>query len=126
MSGLSSSSNPRERGMGRFFFLLMLALAAAFIYLLASFIPVYLGNQGLEESATEIVRRGAQQKLSDADIRAQLHEKIRELGLPEDHKVELWHEGQGLVASISYTHLVHLPFYTYHRPIVIRVKDVGF
>ena len=116
----------RERGIGRFVFLLMLALGAAIIYLVAMFVPVSMGNQNLQEAASEIVRRGAQQNLSEADVRAQLHEKVREFGLPEDHKIELWREGKGLVANISYIHQIHFPFYTYHRPVVIRVKDLGF
>ncbi|MFN0085433.1 MAG: hypothetical protein ACKVX9_08600 [Blastocatellia bacterium] len=116
----------RERGIGRFTFLLSLALAAAIVYLVAMFVPVYMGNQNLEEAATEIVRRGAQQNLSEADVRAQLHEKVREFGLPDDHKIELQREGKGLVANISYIHQIHFPFYTYNRPVVIRVKDLGF
>ncbi len=116
----------RERGLGRFFFLLMLALGAAVIYLVAMFIPVYLGNQNLQEAAAEIVRRGAQQNLNESDVRAQLHEKVREFGLPDDHKIDIRRDGKSLTAQISYNHQIRFPFYTYHRPVVIRVRDLGF
>jgi hypothetical protein len=116
----------RELGASRFTFLLLLALIAAPIYLVAMFIPAHLGNQHLHEAAEEIVRRGAQQNLSDADVRAQLHEKVREFGLPDNHHVDLWHEGKGLAARISYTHVIRFPFYMYQWPVEIRVKNIGF
>jgi len=107
-------------------FLLLLALMAALVYLVVMFIPAYLGNQNLQDAAEEIVRRGAQQKLSDADVCAQIHEKVREYGLPEDHHVDLWHEGKGMAALISYTHSIRFPFYTYKWDVKIRVKNIGF
>lgn len=115
-----------QRGASRFMFSLLLALIAASIYLVAMLIPAYLGNENLHDAAEEIVRRGAHQKLSDADVRAQLHEKVRELGLPDKHNVELWHEGKGLAAHISYTHSIRFPFYTYKWDVDIRVKNLGF
>lgn len=116
----------KQKGAGRLAFLFLLALVAAVVYVVAVFVPGYLAAQNMQETAAEIIHRGAAQKLSDADIRAQLHEKAREFGLPEDRRVELWHEGQGLVARISYTRSVTFPFYTYKWPTEIRVKDVGF
>ena len=116
----------REGGASRFMFLLLLALIAAAVYLMAVFIPAYLGNQNLHDAAEEIIRRGAQQNLSDADVRAQLHEKVREFGLPDNYHVELWHEGKGLGARIKYTHSIRFPFYNYQWPVEIQVKNIGF
>jgi hypothetical protein len=104
----------------------LLALVAAIVYLAAIFIPAYLGNRSLEEAATEIIRRGAQQNLTDTDVKAQLAEKVREFGLPDKHDIDLWHEGKGLGARIRYTHEIKFPFYTYPWPVEIQVKDVGF
>src|SRR5262245_42337794 len=116
----------REYGTSRFMVSLLLALIAATIYLGAMFIPAHLSNLNLHEAAEEIIRRGAQQKMSDADVLAQLHEKVLECGLPEKHTVYLWHEGKGLAALIVYTHSIRFPFYTYNWTVKLRVKDAGF
>ncbi len=121
-----TSVNHNERGISRFVFLLSLALVAAIVYLAATFAPAYMSKQSMQAAAEEIVRRGAQQNLTDADIRAQLTEKVREFGLPEETKIELWHEGQGLAARISYQHRIRFPFITYNWPVEIRVSNVGF
>lgn len=129
MPDLRKTTSPKlaaQVGAGRFPFLLLLAFTAAVVYLVAVFVPAYMGNQRMEEAATEIIHRGATQNLSDADVRAQLQEKAREFGLPEERRIELWREGKGLAARIAYTHLVRFPFYTYKWPVEIRVKDIGF
>src|SRR5262245_22747990 len=117
--------NP-ETGASRLPFLLLLGVITLSVYLAAMTIPTYINNQSLADDAQEIVKRGALQKLSDADIRAQLHEKAREYGAPPESKIDLWHEGQGLAARIQYTHYVKFPFYTHTWPVDIQVKNVGF
>lgn len=118
--------DPAQRGTSRIPFLFLLALISAAIYLAANIIPAYINDQNLQTATDEIIRRGSQQDLRDEDVRAQLHEKIREYGLPDDYKLELWHEGKGLVAKIHYTHKIRLPFYTVPWPVEIRSKDIGF
>jgi hypothetical protein len=115
-----------QTGASRFPFLLLLAFTAAIAYLVAVFVPAYMGKQRMEEAANEIVHRGAVQNLSESEVRAQLHEKAREFGLPDDHRIELSRNGKAMMARISFTHLVRFPFYTYHWPVEIRVKDLGF
>ncbi len=114
-----------ERGAGRFGLLLLLAFAAAIVYLVAVFVPIYQGNQAMQVATSEILHRGALQNLKDEDVRAQLKEKARECGLPDDHRVELWREGRGMAAKISFKHHVRFPFYTYEWPFEISVKDPG-
>jgi hypothetical protein len=119
-------SHPRsrkfaERGASRFPFLLLLALTAAVVYLIIVFIPIYLGQ--MEESTAEIVRRGALQNLNEMYIRAQLQEKARVAGLPNDHQIQLWRDGRKLTARITYQQSVRFPFYTYKWPVEIRVAD---
>jgi hypothetical protein len=121
----SSDRSAKEKGASRFPFLLLLALTAAIVYLMAVFIPIYLGNRQMQDATTEIVRRGALQKLNDTDVRAQLQEKAREFGLPENRQVELWRDGRKLTARITYTRSVKFPFYTYKWPVEIRVQDLG-
>ncbi|MBL8172831.1 MAG: hypothetical protein JNJ50_32200 [Acidobacteria bacterium] len=115
-----------ERGASRFAFLLLLALTSAIVYVVAIFVPVYQGQQQMHTAAAEIVERGAKQNLTDADVRAQLHEKVRENGLPEDHTIELARDGRKLTASIKYTQFLRFPFYTYKWPVEIRVQDLGY
>ena len=114
-----------ERGAGRFSILLLLAFTAALVYVAAIFVPIYQGNQQMHAAATEILHRGALQNLKDDDVRAQLKEMAKQSGLPDDHNIELWREGRGLAAKISYRHNVRFPFYTYNWPVEIRVKDPG-
>jgi hypothetical protein len=116
----------QELGAGRFAFLLLLAFSAAIIYLLVVFVPAYMGDQRMHEATEQILHRAATQNLSEADTRAQLHEKAREFGLPENPKVDIWREGKAMTALVAYTHLVRFPFYTYQWPVEIRVKDLGF
>jgi hypothetical protein len=115
-----------ELGAGRFSFLLLLAFTAALLYLVAVFVPAYMGNQRMHEATEQIVHRAATQNLSDADTRAQLHEKAREFGLPEDHNVDIWREGKAMTARVTYTRLIRFPFYTYKWPVKIQVQDLGF
>jgi hypothetical protein len=119
------SWDSRERGASRFPFLLLLALTAAIVYLMAVFIPIYLGNRQMEDATAEILHRGALQNLNETDVRAQLQEKARQYGLPENRQIELWRDGRKLTARISYTRSVKFPFYTYKWPMEIRVQDVG-
>jgi hypothetical protein len=112
-------------GAGRFSFLLTLAAAAAFVYLLAIFVPAYLGNQRMQEATEQIVHRAATQNLSEADTRAQLHEKAREFGLPEDYTLAIKREGKVMTASVTYKRKLRLPFYK-EWPVKIEVKDLGF
>ncbi len=129
MPDLRQTSSPKlapQTGAGRFSFLLLLALTAAVVYLVWAFVPPYLGKQRMEEAATEIVHRGATQNLGEADVRAQLHEKARELGLPEKYQLEISRQGRAMTARIAYTHSVWFPFYTYPWNVEIEVKDLGF
>ncbi|HKQ74676.1 MAG TPA: hypothetical protein VJ810_13375 [Blastocatellia bacterium] len=114
-----------ELGAGRISFLLTLACAAAFAYLLAVFVPAYLDNQRMQEATEQIVHRAATQNLSEADTRAQLHEKAREFGLPEDYAVAIKREGKVMTASVTYKRRLRLPFYK-EWPVRIEVKDLGF
>ena len=114
-----------ESGAGRLPFLLMLAAAAAFVYLLALFVPAYLGNQRMQEATEQIVHRAATQNLSEADTRAQLHEKAREFGLPNEYNIDLKRQGKTMTATVTYTRKVRIPF-QYDWPVRIEVKDLGF
>jgi|SRR5262245_32499124 len=114
-----------EAGAGRLPFLLMLAAAVAFVYLLAVLVPAYLGNQRMKEATEQIVHRAATQNLSEADTRAQLHEKAREFGLPDDYTVAIKREGKVMTASVAYKRKLRLPFYK-EWPVRIDVKDLGF
>jgi Flp pilus assembly protein TadB len=116
----------RELGASRFSFLLLLAFTAAIFYLVVAFVPAYMGNQRMQEAAEQIIHRAATQNLSEADTRAQIHEKAREYGLPDDHNVDIRRDGKAMTASVTYTRMVRFPFYTYKWPVVIRVKDLGF
>lgn len=114
-----------ERGAGRLMVLLLLAFAAAIVYVVLIYVPIYQGNQAMQMAAAEILHRGAMQNLKDDDLRAQLKEKARESGLPDNHRIELWHEGRGLAAKISYKHRVSFVIYGYDWPFEINVKDPG-
>ena len=116
----------RELGASRFSFLLLLVFTAAMFYLVVVFVPAYMGNQRMQEAAEQILHRAATQNLSEADARAQMHEKAREYALPDDHNVDVRRDGKSMTASVSFTRLIRLPFYTYKWPVVIRVKDLGF
>ena len=115
----------RELGAGRLSFLLSLVFAAVFVYLVAIFVPAYLGNQRMREATEQIVHRAATQNLSEADTRAQLHEKAREFGLPEDYNVDIKREGKVMTAKVSYTRKLKIPFYKEWQT-TINVKDLGF
>jgi len=110
---------------GRFSFLLVLAVTAAFVYLLAVFVPAYLSNQRMQEATEQIVHRAATQNLSEADTRAQLREKARECGLPEDYNLDIKRVGKVMTATVSYTRRLRIPFYR-EWPTTINVKDLGF
>lgn len=114
-----------ERGAGRFMVILLLAFAAAIVYVVAVYVPIYQGNQAMQLAASEILHRGALQNLKDEDIKAQLKEKARECGLPDDHRLELWREGKSMTAKISYRHHVSFLIYSYDWPFEIAVKDPG-
>lgn len=121
-----NSRSSSQRGVGRFPFLLLLAFAAAVAYLIGVFVPAYLSNREMEQASSEIVRRGALTNLNEADVRAQLIEKAREFGLPEDRKVVVWREGKKMEARINYVQSIRLPFYSYKWPVEIRISDLGF
>lgn len=110
---------------GRFAMLLLLAFTAAMVYVIALFVPVYQGNQQMYAAAAEIVHRGAMQNLKDEDVRAQLREKARQTGVPDNHRIELKRDGRKLTAKISYKNQIHFPFFTYDWPVEIRVQDLG-
>jgi len=115
----------RELVAGRLSFLFLLAITAAFVYLVAVFVPAYMGNQRMREATEEIVHRAATQNLSLADTRAQLHEKAREFGLPEDYNVDIKREGKVMTAKVSYIRKLKIPFYKEWQT-TINVKDLGF
>ncbi len=114
-----------EFGAGRVSFVLFLVGAAAFLYLVAVFVPAYLGNQRMRDATEQIVHRAATQNLSEADTRAQLHEKAREYGLPDDYTIDLKREGKVMTANVNYKHRFKIPF-GYEWPVTIYVKDLGF
>lgn len=114
-----------ETGAGRFSVLLLLAFTAALVYVIAIFVPIYQGNQQMQSATAEILHRGALQNLKDDDVRAQLKEKARESGLPEDNRIELWRDGRKMTAKITYKNQIRFPFFTYDWPVEIRVQDVG-
>jgi hypothetical protein len=114
-----------ESGAGRFSFLLLLACGAAFIYLVAVLVPAYMSNQRMQAATEQIVHRAATQNLSEADTRAQLHEKALEFGLPGDYVVDIKREGKVMTASVTYTRKLKIPFYE-EWPVTIKVKDLGF
>lgn len=122
----TSQKRSQELGASRLSFLLLLALTAALVYLVAVFVPAYMGNQRMHEAIEQIVHRAAAQNLSETDTRAQLHEKAREFGLPEEYNVNIWREGKTMTAHVKYTRQVKFPFYTYKWPVELRVKDLGF
>lgn len=113
------------KSSGRFAILLLMAFIAAMVYAIALFVPVYQGTQQMYGEAAEIVRRGALLNLKEDDVRAQLKEKARISGLPEDHRIELRRDGRKLMARISYKNQIHFPFFTYDWPVEIRVQDLG-
>lgn len=115
-----------QRGASRFPFLVLLALTVAIVYLMIVFIPIYIGTRQMQEVTTEIVRRGALQNLADSDVRAQLLEKSREFGLPDNQQIQLNRDGRKLTAKITYVHSVRFPFFTYDWPVEIRAQDLGF
>jgi len=115
----------RELVAGRLSFLFLLAITAAFVYLVAVFAPAYMGNQRMREATEEIVHRAATQNLSLADTRAQLREKAREFGLPEDYNVDIKREGKVMTAKVSYIRKLKIPFYKEWQT-TINVKDLGF
>ena len=115
----------RELVAGRLSFLFLLAITASFVYLVAVFVPAYMGNQRMREATEEIVHRAATQNLSEADTRAQLHEKAREFGLPENYNVDIKREGKVMTAKVSYTRKLKIPFYKEWQT-TINVKDLGF
>ena len=115
----------RELVAGRLSFLFLLAITAAFVYLVAVFAPAYMGNQRMRVATEEIVHRAATQNLSLADTRAQLHEKAREFGLPEDYNVDIKREGKVMTAKVSYIRKLKIPFYKEWQT-TINVKDLGF
>ena len=114
-----------ERGAGRLTVLFLLAFAAAIVYVVAIYVPIYQGNEAMQVAASEILHRGALQNLKDEDIRAQMKEKARECGLPDDHRLELWRDGRAMSARISYKHHVSFLIYSYDWPFEIAVKDPG-
>lgn len=114
-----------SKSSGRFMILLLMAFIAAMVYAIALFVPVYQGTQQMYGEASEIVRRGALLNLKEDDVRAQLKEKARISGLPEDHRIELRRDGRKLMAKISYKNQIHFPFFTYDWPVEIRVQDLG-
>jgi hypothetical protein len=113
------------KSSGRLAILLLMAFVAAMVYAIALFVPVYQGTQQMYGEAAEIVRRGALLNLKEDDVRAQLKEKARISGLPEDHRIELRRDGRKLMARISYKNQIHFPFFTYDWPVEIRVQDLG-
>jgi len=112
-------------GAGRLSFLLMLTSAAAFVYLMAIFVPAYMSNQRMQQATEQIVHRAATQNLSEADTRAQLHEKAREFGLPEDYSLDIKRVGKAMTAKVSYKRKLRIPFYKEWET-TINVKDLGF
>lgn len=130
---IPGAENPRQmrpgssqRGVGRFPFLLLLALTAAIVYLIGVFIPAFLSNRQMEQASSEIVRRGSLTNLKESDVRAQLQEKAREFGLPEERSVVVWRDGKKMEARINYVQSIRLPFYSYKWPVEISITDLGF
>lgn len=115
----------RRDWSSRFTFLLALAFCAAAFYLMIMLLPAWLGHRQMRQATTDIVRRGALQRLDLADMRAQLVEKARESRLPHDARIDLNRDGRLVSAHISYTRTLYLPFHSWQWPLEIHVVDTG-
>ena len=123
-----SSRYNETRRKGRFDLkaLLLFVLVAAALYLLVQFVPLYLHKRQMEDAGAEIVQRAARQNLELADVKAQLHEKAREFGLPEQRQIALDRAGRKVTARISYTNYIHFVGGDINWPVEIRLEDLGY
>ena len=115
----------RRSWSGRFAFIFVIALSSALLYLMISLLPVWLSYRQMREATTNIVRRGAVQKLDLLDIRAQIVEQARESRLPQDARIDVAREGMVVSAHITYSRTLYLPFYSWEWPLEIHVLDLG-
>ncbi|MEY4166391.1 MAG: hypothetical protein RIR52_215 [Acidobacteriota bacterium] len=115
----------RRSWSGRFAFIFVIALSSALLYLMISLLPVWLSYRQMREATTNIVRRGAVQKLDLLDIRAQIVEQARESRLPQDARIDVAREGMVVSAHITYSRTLYLPFYSWEWPLEIHVIDLG-
>ena len=115
----------RRSWSGRFAFIFVIALSSALLYLMISLLPVWLSYRQMREATTNIVRRGAVQKLDLLDIRAQIVEQARESRLPQDARIDVAREGMVVSAHITYSRTLYLPFYSLEWPPEIHVIDLG-
>ena len=115
----------RRSWSGRFAFIFVIALSSALLYLMISLLPVWLSYRQMREATTNIVRRGAVQKLDLLDIRAQIVEQARESRLPQDARIDVAREGMVVSAHITYSRTLYLPFYSWEWPLEIHVIDRG-
>ena len=105
---------------------LLLILAVAAFYLFVQFAPLYLHKRQMEGAGAEIVQRAARQNLELDEVRAQLQEKAREFGLPEQRQIALNREGRKVTARISYTNYIHFVGGNIKWPVEIRLEDLGY
>ncbi|MFZ4986825.1 MAG: hypothetical protein ACOYLF_15300 [Blastocatellia bacterium] len=115
----------RRSWSGRFAFIFVIALSSALLYLMISLLPVWLSYRQMREATTNIVRRGAVQKLDLLDIRAQIVEQARESRLPQDARIDVAREGMVVSVHITYSRTLYLPFYSWEWPLEIHVIDLG-
>jgi hypothetical protein len=106
--------------------LLLFILIGAALYLLVQFTPLYLHKRQMEDAGAEIVQRAARQNLDLAEVKAQLHEKAREFGLPEQRQITLNREGRKVTARISYNTYIHFVGGNITWPVDIRLADLGY
>lgn len=106
--------------------LLIFILVAAALYLLVQFTPLYLHKRQMEDAGAEIVQRAARQNLELAEVKAQLQEKAREFGLPEQRQITLDRSGRKVTARISYHNYIHFIGGSINWPVEIRLEDLGY
>ena len=114
-----------ERGEGRLGFLFALFVVAAIGYFVAKSAPLYVHKVQFQDAVTETVRMAVLRNLSEGDVRSRLTMKISELEIPRDAKIEVKRTGKVVVARVTYTQEIVLPFYTYNWPVDIQAQETG-
>src|SRR5438309_1998446 len=111
-----------ERGEGRIGFLFALFVVAAIGYFVAKSAPLYVHKVQFQDAVTETVRIAVLRNLSESDVRSRLTMKVSELEIPRDAKIEVKRTGKVVVARVTYTQEIVLPFYTYNWPVDIQAQ----
>ncbi|MFN0120131.1 MAG: hypothetical protein ACKV2V_06485 [Blastocatellia bacterium] len=120
------SSHSPERGEGRLGSLFTLLILAAGGYFAWENIPHYFHKVKMQEATTDIVRAASVRQTSERDIRNLLAEKALENNLPPGAAIEVRRNGKKVLAHISYTQEITMPFYKWEWPVNIQAQDTGF